>query len=175
MNALKVASDYLKMAYDFSSLQLQIPEEDAVEIYKWGLRNIPDSILAADGREDDIHVTIKYGIHNHDFTEGRNFFIGQKPIEIGLGEISLFENDEHDVVKIDIDSLDLMKLNKLISENMEITDTHKIYKPHLTLAYVLKGYGSPYNGRKDFLNKQIVSDTVCFSGKDNNKTYFKLI
>lgn len=173
MNALKIAEKYLQ-SYDFSSVQLELPETEAQEIRDWGLKNIPDRLLAADGRENDIHVTIKYGIHRYDFTEARNLFMKEKPIKIVLGNISLFNSDEYDVVKIDVKSPDLHRLNKIISNNFEVTDTHPIYRPHLTLAYVLKSFGDPYDGRTDFLNREIVSDSVLFSGKDNRQTVFKL-
>lgn len=173
MDALKVAQKYMKQAYDFSSIQVEIPDPEASEIREWTLQNIPDRILADMGREDDIHVTIKYGIHISDFTAARNLFINEKPIKFKLGEINLFEGD-NDVIKIDVISPDLHRLNKLISKNFEVTDTYPVYKPHLTLAYVLKSFGEPYSGRKDFLNREIVSDSIVFSGKDNRSTLFKL-
>lgn len=174
MNGLKIAQNFLKNAYDFSSVQLQIPYPEAQEILNWSQQNIPDQILASEGREDDIHITIKYGIHIYDFTMVRNLFINEKPIKVVLGKISTFNNDEHDVVKIDIQSPDLHRLNNLINNNFEITNTHDKYIPHLTLAYVLKPFGEKFNGRDDFLNREIICDSVVFSGKDNRRTLFKL-
>lgn len=173
MDALKVAQKFLN-AYDFSSVQLQIPDVEANEIYKWGKENIPDRLLAAEGREKDIHVTIKYGIHRHDFTEARNLFIKEKPIKIVLGNVSLFNSDEHDVIKIDISSPDLYRLNKLISSNFEVTDTYPLYKPHITVAYILPSFGDSYDGDSYFRGKNIISDSIVFSGKDNRRILFKL-
>lgn len=174
MNALKIARNFLKDAYDFSSVQLQIPYIEAEKIRKWGIENIPDQLLASEGRENDIHVTIKYGIHIYDFTMVRNLFIHEKPIKIILDEINIFSNDEHDVIKIDIKSSDLDRLNHLIDDNFEVTDTHDKYLPHITIAYVLKPFGKEFKGRNDFLDKEIISDSIVFSGKDNRQTLFKL-
>jgi len=66
MKALK--SFLEKNAYDFSSVQAEIPEPLATIIRLFGDLYIPESTLTDDGREDDIHVTIKYGIHITDFT-----------------------------------------------------------------------------------------------------------
>lgn len=173
MNALKIAQKFMKTAYNFSSVQLELPDPEAEEIRKWGVQNIPNNLLADGGREDDIHVTIKYGIHIHDFTEARNLFIHQKPIKLKLGKITLFTGD-CDVVKIDVDSPDLHRLNKLISSNFEVTDTHPVYFPHITITYVLKSFGDQFNGREDFFGKKVICDSVIFSGKDNRMTLFKL-
>lgn len=171
----RIVKAFLKNAYDFSSVQFDLPKTVAEEIYKWGSENIPDDILTADGRESNIHITIKYGIHISDFTEVRNFFINEKSIEITLGKITLFEADDYDVVKIDVSSPDLYRFNRVISENFEVTDTHSEYHPHVTLCYVKKHTGLPYKGREDFMGRKIILDSIVFSGKDNRKTSFKLL
>lgn len=174
--SLKVASNYIKNAYDFSSVQLELPYDIAQKIYTWGLDNIPNDILTDKGREDDIHITLKYGIHITDFTALRNMFLYEGPIPIELGDITLFvTNPDFDVIKIDIISPDLYRLNKLISDHFEVTDTHPEYHPHATICYVNKSSGSAYNGRDDFKGTKISLDTVEFSGRDNRKTQFKLI
>lgn len=174
-NPTKVASAFLKIAYDYSSVQFDFPPDIAQEIMNWGLKNIPNIILAEDGRENDVHVTCLYGLHITDFTKVRNLFVPEVPFEITLGDISIFENDDADVVKIEIQSPDLHRLNKLIRSCFDATVTHKKFIPHCTILYVKKGCGKLYDGRKDFKGRKIVLDTVTFSGKDNRKTQFKLI
>ena len=173
--AKKVAETF-KEAYDFSSVQIQIPEDLANEIYQWGLDNIPDTDLCPTekGRETDIHITLKYGLHNFDFTEVRNILGGKGPINIELGPMSLFNSDNYDVLKIDIISSDLHRLNKQICKGMEYTDTFPKYKPHLTLAYLNKGAGDKFVGNKDFKGRKMRLDSVLFSGHDNRRTMIKL-
>ena len=175
MNAITVASNYLKNAYDYSSVQFELPEGTALQILDWGLRKIPDRLLAAKGREDDIHVTCKYGIHITDFTQVRNIFVNERALKITLGKISLFNIGNADVVKIEVDSPDLFRLNLKISSLFEVTDTHPTYQPHVTIAYVKNGVGSQFNGCADFAGKKVTLDTVAFSGKDNRMTVFKLL
>lgn len=171
----RIVKAFLKSAYDFSSVQMEFPDEIAEEIRNWGRVNIPGDILEDNGREDDIHVTVKYGIHITDFTELREVFKDEKPVEVTLGKITLFEtSDEFDVIKIDLHSPALHRLNKIISKNFEVTDTFPVYHPHVTVAYVRKGCGAPYNGRTNFEGKKIVLDLVTFSGKDNRTTEFSI-
>jgi len=158
--------------FTYSSVQFAIPDEMASEILKWSEKNIPDDILSeegdAHGREDYPHVTVKYGIHSESSDESEELLEGEKAFEITLGEVSTFVNDDkpYDVVKIDIESKDLHKLNKKISDNLEATDTHPEYHPHLTLAYVKKGEGEKFVGNEDFKGKKAVVKELEFSSKE---------
>lgn len=171
----KIIRAFLKSAYDFSSVQMDFPDKIAEEIRNWCRCKIPGDMLADDGREDHIHVTVKYGIHITDFTELREIFKDVKPIKAKLGKITLFNADDHDVVKIDVISPELQKLNRIISKTFEVTDTYPQYIPHVTLCYVKKSYGGLFEGNTDFRGKKIILDTVLFSGRDNRQTSFKLI
>jgi 2'-5' RNA ligase len=158
------------LAYGYSCVQCSLPQDIADEIYEWGLKNIPAEDLAADGRESDIHVTVKYGLHGHDPFELRDLLFGKDPIRIQLKNISLFSNDEHDVVKLGVESPELHQFNKLVSDSFEHTDTHPDYIPHVTIAYVKKGLGKKYDGRSDFSGRECLLDSVVFSGNDNRRT-----
>jgi len=170
----RVVNAFLKVAYDFSSVQMEFPGDISNEILTWGKENIPKNILVDKGLEDNIHVTVKYGIHIVDFTEIREVFKDENPVEITLGKISLFNGDENDVVKIDIHSPDLHRLNSIISKEFETTDTYPKYIPHATIAYVKKGCGAHYDGDSIFEGRKVLLDSVFFSGKDNRYTEFKI-
>lgn len=161
-----------RVSYDFSCLQCNLPDDISGEIYDWGVDNIPDEYLSEDGRQprDDIHVTVKYGIHMTDPFSVRDRLIKQQPIEVKLGDVSIFEQDDHDVVKLDVTSRQLHTLNKMVNKNFEVTDTYPEYIPHITIAYVKKGVGKKYTGRKDFSGRTLKLDRATFSGKDNRKT-----
>ena len=161
-------------AHDFSSVQCDFPEDISQEIIDWGKKNIPDSELAEDGREDHIHVTVKYGLHGHDPFELRSLIFKHGPIDVKLGEISLFQNDEADVVKIEVESPGLVALNKKIADSFEHTDTHPDYIPHVTVAYLKPGMGQKYVGPVPFTGKKIRLTSVMFSGNDNRETTLPL-
>lgn len=161
--------------FDFSSVQIAIPEREAKEVLKWSKENIPDSILNIDdgahGREDYPHITVKYGIHSEDPKEVTALFDSTPAFKIRLGKISIFSNEEkpYDVVKVEVNSPELHELNKKIGEGVEVTDTFPEYKPHMTLAYVNKGEGEVYNGNKDFDGKEVAVKSIEFSSKNKEK------
>jgi len=178
---MRVAQAFLKnlisvdKARSFSSVQANLPLPIAQKIYDWGLQHIPDVILTGDGRENNIHATIKYGLHTIDYTAIRNLFVNHKPIKIVLGKISLFTPDDHDVIKIDVESPGLHTMHEMITNIMETTDSHPVYHPHITIAYVKKGSGALFDGLQDFEGTKIQLDSILFSGKDNRRTIFKLV
>ena len=164
-----------KSEHEFSSTQVNFPKQEASLIKKYG-EQIPDEDLYIDpkdpsyGRQEDIHITVKYGIHTADPSEVREVIESSSPIKAKLGTISLFTADDYDVVKIDVDSSGLSTLNKLVSKSTKVTDTHPTYNPHVTIAYVKKGKGKTYVGDKSFVGKEVVFNELVFSGKDGKMT-----
>jgi 2'-5' RNA ligase len=168
-----------RMAYDFSSTQCNMPPDLSHEIYQWGRDNITDDLICPSEQRqpvDDIHVTLKYGIHSTDFTTIRDLLQSIGPIDVELGPITKFDsNPDYDVVKIDVESADLRRLNRLIGDSVEVTDTYPVYQPHITIAYVNKGACDDLIGREDFAKRKVKLDGVTFSGKDNRKTLMPLM
>jgi len=158
-------------AHEYSSTQVNIPESEAKEIKEFSSQ-IPDSELADDGREDTPHITVKYGLHTNDLRKAQPLIKGVGPIKAKLGKVSIFENDDEDVVMVEIDSPELHALNKKIADGLEHTDTHPDYKPHATIAYVKKGEGKKYGGDDRFEGKEITLNSLVFSGKDGRETKY---
>jgi 2'-5' RNA ligase len=100
------------------------------------------------GLEMKPHVTVVWGFDDSkvDIETLQRFCWRAKTIDIEVKSISFFEPDEvYDVVKFDIKSKDLQKLNASIERNFDIKNTYPDYKPHMTIAYVKKGRGKKYN------------------------------
>jgi tRNA pseudouridine-54 N-methylase len=93
---------------DWKKLQDAIDEED---LY------LPKGEEDFFGREPNPHATILFGLHNdipdEDIEEEINKI---KFPKIQLGKVSSFTNEKFDVLKFDIKSEDLNKLNKKFSE-----------------------------------------------------------
>jgi 2'-5' RNA ligase len=160
--------------YKFSSTQVNLPPEIADQIIAFGKR-IPDADLADDGREDTPHITVKFGLHGSDPKFAREALAGERPATVKFGKVSLFDtNDEFDVVKVDVESADLHRLNKLVAESQPVTDTHPTYQPHATIAYVEKGKGAKYVGDTFMEGKTVTLDSVMFSGRDGEKVEIPL-
>ena len=158
----------------FSSTQVNLPDEVANGVRELAAR-IPDSDLADDGRETEPHITVKYGLHGNDAEAVRSLLADEPPVRVKLGKVSLFENDDADVVKIEVDSPDLHRLNKKIADALPVTDTHPDYKPHVTIAYVKPGMGKKYvESLNGLQGKEITLNALTFSGKDRTTTEIPL-
>lgn len=140
--------------------------------------NIPETDLAPDGREDEPHITVKYGLHADDPEAVRHVVAHFGPVRVRLGGVSVFPTSESggaDVVKVDVEGEDLHRLNRLIAERLPCTDTHPTYQPHITLAYVRPGAGRKYAGVSGVEGMELSFDGLVFSDQEKKKTAIPLL
>jgi 2'-5' RNA ligase len=163
-----------KPKHDHASTQFDLPKDVASKVLELG-KKIKDEDLADDGCEDKPHITAFYGLVADTPAEVEKAVKGFGPVKAKLGAISLFQNPDKDfdVVKIEVESRDLHRLNgilrKLPNEN-EYPD----YKPHCTLAYVKRGKGKDYLKLGSLAGTAMEFSELVFSGKDGKKTSIKL-
>jgi len=161
----------------YSCLMLDCPS-----IYSY-IKDIHDVIDPADvydseaghSLEKETHITVKYGIHTCDVSE---VFTKIKliPVTYKIKGLSLFQNDKFDVLKFDIESKDLHKLNKQVCDNLDTTDKFPTYSPHCTVGYLKCGTGKYYTKIKsDVIGKTFTSNRFIFSDKNSNKVWKDVI
>lgn len=162
--------------YSYSSLQVNLPDTLTKDIIAWGKEHIPDDEIFHDkinptfGRENEIHVTVLYGLHSNSSNETRRLLREQKPFPVKLGKIRTFHNKPYDVVVVAvIESPALLALNKRICDHVKYTNKFHNYKPHITIAYVKEGEGKKYTGLSPFNNRQFTADHVWFSSAKGDK------
>ena len=128
---------------------------------------IDTDYLSAKGRELSPHITVKYGFPSHiQLEDVRSIAQLFQPFKVKFGQISLFENDDFDVVKVEVDSQELRRLNNLLSF-LPNSDEHVEFNPHLTIAYVLSGLGWLFcNMRNELLNVEYEVREIVFSDED---------
>jgi len=101
------------------------------------------SDLHENGYETEPHVTVLYGFNlNFDGNQLQDFCAPYLPIKAHITGISKFTCPEYDVVKFDIYSGSLVKLNQKLKDKFgsEIAPSnYPDYHPHLTVAYVRSG------------------------------------
>ena len=117
----------------------------------WAADNIPSDCLHEEGIETEPHVTVLYGFHlSFDASKIAEVLPGS--VSLKLGKVSRFECPEYDVLKVDVDSGDLEKLNAKLAKvfGSEITKSKHNYHPHLTISYVKKGACKELDRRNDF-------------------------
>lgn len=164
-----------KKKFDKSIVMFRLPSDIKKEVINICKNNIIDEALNDEGRDEDSHITIKWGLLTNDIEDFKDFFNDTKPIEIELGEISLFEQDDQDVIKIDIKSSALHRLNKKITDAFENETTYKDYKPHITLCYIKKGKcPESLLGKCKLTGKKIIIDKIIFQNQYGEDKVFKL-
>jgi 2'-5' RNA ligase len=170
-----------KTNYEYSSLLFEVPEKLTDNIISWGFDHVPAESLFYDpkdpsfGREDDVHVTLIYGLHTNDSDEVSELFAKEKSFNCKLGEMDVFTtNNKFDVLIIKVDCRNLHRLNNKMISKLETTISHPIYVPHVTICYLKKGEGEKFKGNKSFNNEEFSLDHVIFSPKTGNKKSIKL-
>ena len=167
--------------HDFSSTQVNLPVNLSNEILSWGYKNLPEDIIFNNfednfyGREKNIHVTILYGIHTTKFNLVSSFLEDQTIFECTLQNISLFtDNSSFDVLKIDVNSEELHKINSFLKKKLTVTSTHSEYIPHVTIAYLKKRKGNKFLNNSIFKDKKFLVKEILFSSKDGKKQKIQL-
>jgi broad specificity phosphatase PhoE/2'-5' RNA ligase len=160
--------------HDFSHAGVDIPDPMATAMAGHAAA-IPYDSLAKDGRESVPHITLMFGFNSPDPTPVANLLAGEPPIVAKMGKTSLFKNDDADVLKMDVDSPDLHRLNQKVSQ-LPNGNTHPSYVPHATIAYLHPGEGDKYAGRSipGVTGNNVVFHSVTFSSPDGTKTQIPL-
>lgn len=177
---IKILSKKRKREHEFSTTHVLIPNNIAKLILNWSNINVPEHDLYYDpddgslGREDEIHVTVKYGLHTNNPDEIKKIVSGFGPVTLKLGKMHLFKSSHNDVLVIKIESSDLKELNALISDNLEYTDSHPVYIPHLTIAYLKKGTGDKFSNSDRFEGDEAEIKEIEFVSKQSDATIIKL-
>jgi len=172
-----------KTTREFSSTQTPLPPEVSQNV-----RQVQKKLIAKEdlyegeaeantlAGKNSPHVTVKYGLHTAEPADVAPVMEGVEPIKATIGGIEIFEgNENYDVVVARVESRQLRELNEKIASNLEVTDTHPTYKPHITLAYVNKGAGKKYKDLETGLEGQtVVLNEVEFSPKSGDVTSIPL-
>jgi hypothetical protein len=165
------------VTYSHASTQVDLGQDIATEVLDWSNTNIPDDILHNDeensmGREDEIHVTLLYGIDVDDPSEVQKLIPPEiNMINIRLGLITAFlDNPDYDVLKIDVESPEMMKLHYMLGEKIPNSNSFPTYTPHLTLAYLNKGEAMKFIGDDNFRYRTYSTPMITFSHADGHKS-----
>jgi len=125
------------------------------------------------GIETEYHITVKYGLHCQKYSSLKNK-VQLVPVKFKIKDLSLFENENYDVLRFGITSSDLQKLNKEVCDNLDYTDSYPTYCPHSTVAYLKPGCGKKYiNKKTELVGKTFESDKYVFSNKFGDKVFIK--
>jgi 2'-5' RNA ligase len=157
--------------HEYNSLHFELTGADAKAILAFG-SSIPGELIyrPGGGREFEPHITVKYGINEILSKALVQLLEGTGPVKLTLGHTSRFETESCDVLKIDVHSDDIIRLNKLVTSTIKCVDKFATYTPHLTIAYMNRGSAEPYVMDNIFLGKKLSFDSIIFAAKDGLKS-----
>jgi hypothetical protein len=167
--------------YCFSSLYLEPPTTIVGDILHWGRKHIYDNEIFVGrpnqpgGRENQIHITVLYGIRMKQEEIIRNVLQDTPLIPIKLGAVDFFvHHDLYDVMVLKVESDGLRLLNRRLRENVAYEDKYDEFNPHVTIAFVKKNSGWRHYGKAYFSDISFVCDNVVFAPEDGQKQPFQL-
>lgn len=126
---------------------LMVPVPHFVRTYllaEFLAENIPTSLLNVDeamhGIEPDTHITLLYGLNEPICDEALHVLKEIPAITIRTGsKVEYFDNEDATVVYVPIDSVELEELHYRLATELPNADSHPVYIPHITLAYLKPG------------------------------------
>lgn len=162
---------------EFGCLMIYLDSEQKDEVLEFIKRNFSERELdPTEGAETEPHVTVAYGFYpDVDVQEIRNFIKQNFPatIHFQLKNITKFDNDEYDVIKVDVEGEELSELHYALREHFgdRLDVTYPDYHPHMTLAYCKKGMSDHLLDDEEFNGWEISSDKFIFSEPGMKKKY----
>lgn len=162
----------MKYDYGFCGLIIESPTLKKI------IDKIPDKIVYDNsnndfGKEKNPHITLLYGfLPDANIQDVKDILSKYKILEFTLADLSLFYNEDYDVLKIGVESELLKEINSKMRD-LPCEILHQEYKPHLTLAYLIK---NPLNKKleRQFKKIKLKSNQIKFTDSEGNTTFFKL-
>ncbi len=141
--------------------------------------NIDDVYKPSDptyGIEKNPHITLLYGLHSdvtkEDVENVLTKFKG-RDIDISINGIGKFDDDDKfSVVKLNVDSPLLHKINKELKK-LPHTNDYPDYQPHMTIAFVKPDSADKYLSN-DYRKKFTNIDKVVYSMTNGEKVRYSL-
>jgi 2'-5' RNA ligase len=140
---------------------------------------IPDNLLfegnedAPGGRATNPHITCKYGLTTFDPEDVEKVVEDVEPFVVTLGRCGIFHNEKSIVLRLAIESQGLMALNSKICRCLKNMDTFREYRPHVTIAYMVRNDKDPYYYREFYDNflagEKFGVEKILFTTKGGNR------
>lgn len=126
------------------------------------------------GLETKAHITLLYGF-NEEVNPNEVIDVVKKYeyIHVKLDNVSLFQNEEYDVLKLDAN------LNILQDVHNELrkfphTDVYSTYHPHMTIAYLKPGTGNKYIDKLKWVKLLMNPNEIVYSKSNGELTKIKI-
>lgn len=155
------------------NVQITLPPAAVAEV-AGASKNIPDAELGIDGREDDPHITVKFGVRD-DIDTLANVVESVMPFSVTLGKLKVFHAEGEQVAVVaEAQSPELPKLHKLVDKAIGHRPDDWPYSAHVTLAYVKKEFSKKYEGSALVEGLSFTANSVTLSRKGGERTTIPL-
>ena len=132
------------------------------------LEDIYDDETKDFGLENNPHVTILYGFDNTiDYKNIKKYLNNLEDIKIDIKNISIFNNDEYDVLKLDVHSDELTTMNKELKEKFDNKNDYDDYHAHITISYLIKDKSKKYLTKDFYKDIKIDIKEYVYSYRDD--------
>lgn len=128
------------------------------------------------GLENNPHVTVLYGLlpKVHPDLVCRICESVEDSIEVSIEGVSAFTGqDNYDVLKVDVESRTLRKLNKVL-RNLPNENEFKEYDPHMTIAYLKSGCAEKYTDLEDHFCDSMEFEDLTFMQPIDEENRYRL-
>jgi len=168
---------------DYSSLRFEINGELRQDINSWGLEHINEQDVFSNpdyphlGREVNTHCTVLYNIVDTDPEQVQKVLTGEPSFEVELGELSVFENDIFDVIKISVSGQGVEDLYDVASSEIDHDELYFNFNPHITIAFLKKHKGKTLMERvnkRKFTGIRVKVNELCFNKYRKDATVISL-
>ena len=166
---------FKRFAGEYGCLMASLPEEIATMVRAYTALIDGDDISE---KEDESHVTIKYGIHTLNPDDVFRVVYPCGAAAATLWGVSAFHNKDNIVLKIDVTSEVLNFMNEAVTDVLACTDKWPVFQPHITLAYLHHRPENPFYYRKYFTGVfdgvRVVFRDFVYSGPDEQEHWLHL-
>lgn len=127
------------------------------------------------GLEDEPHCTLLFGLHDDELDKNKviQTVKGFEYPSVTAHNVSLFQNEDYDVLKFDINGSGLHAANKELRK-FPYTNSYPDYHPHMTIGYLKKGTGQKYVDRMKGHTHELKPTHIVYSHPDGSKDKVKL-
>jgi 2'-5' RNA ligase len=165
--------------HKFCSVQINLDSLTATRVLM-AADMLPDAVIGKEGRVDQPHLTVQYGIEGPYVDVVRSAVRRVRPFEIVLGKTATFPPSEHSsgdaplYVSVKSGAEKLIALRNAIRAVVPVKDSFPTYTPHVSIAYIREEAVPEYTG-KDWLDGAVVRvSEVVFSDTDRRQVSLPL-
>jgi 2'-5' RNA ligase len=161
-----------------SAILMMLPKDFSDKVIKWGKKHISKDKLSGlpnKGYEGSPHITLCTGIIDTEPEKAFDILQKNGPFVVTLGEVDCFRKSakNYDVIKLDIDSEVLKKLNRQVLDTVEVNDPVATYKPHITIAYTLPHACDGLLGNDEFAGMEVPIEGFVLADREKGGKVIK--